>query len=86
MISNAFDTSFGRNTLTKEKTNKMMTHSIESTFVTLQPKQTPKTSSVVYESIEDYTAKTGKRFRMTKDQKARNISREEAFKEFNKGN
>jgi hypothetical protein len=35
-----------------------------------------------YESIEQYTQVTGKRFRMTKDQKARNISREEAFQEF----
>jgi len=86
MISNAFDTSFGRNTFTKEKTNKMMTHNTESTGANPQPQQNPKTTSVVYESIEDYTAKTGKRFRMTKDQKTRNISREEAFTEFNKGN
>lgn len=37
--------------------------------------------STMYESIEDYTAKTGKRFRMTKDQKSRNLTREQAFKE-----
>jgi hypothetical protein len=37
----------------------------------------------VYDSIEDYSVKTGKRFRMTKEQKARNLSREEAFIEFN---
>tara|TARA_R110002020_G_scaffold281534_5_gene497225 strand:- start:231 stop:476 length:246 start_codon:yes stop_codon:yes gene_type:complete len=36
----------------------------------------------LYESIEDYTAKTGKRFRMTKDQKQRNLTRDEAFSEF----
>jgi len=35
-----------------------------------------------YESIEHYTQTTGKRFRITKDQKARGISREEAFQEF----
>jgi len=35
----------------------------------------------MYESIEDYTTKTGKRFRMTKNQKARDLSREDAFTE-----
>lgn len=39
-------------------------------------------SELRYESIDQYTQATGKRFRMTKDQKARNISREEAFQEF----
>ena len=37
--------------------------------------------TLVYESIEDYTSKTGKRFRMLKDQKARGLTREEAFTE-----
>ena len=37
----------------------------------------PKTA--LYESIEDYTEKTGKRFRMTKDQKNLGLTREEAF-------
>ena len=36
----------------------------------------------VYESIEDYTQKTGKRFRMTKDQKDRDLTRDQAFEEF----
>ena len=36
---------------------------------------------VVYESIADYTEKTGKRFRMRRDQKERGLTREEAFKE-----
>ena len=40
-----------------------------------------QTDNPVYESIEDYTAQTGKRFRMTKDQKSRNLSREQAFTE-----
>lgn len=35
-----------------------------------------------YESIDQYSQVTGKRFRMTKEQKARNISREDAFLEF----
>ena len=35
----------------------------------------------LYECIADYMEKTGKRFRMTKNQKARGLSREEAFSE-----
>lgn len=38
----------------------------------------------IYESIEDYTTKTGKRFRMKRDQKERGLTREEAFKEIHK--
>ena len=38
-----------------------------------------------FESIEHYTQSTGKRFRITKEQKARGISREEAFQEFLNG-
>ena len=41
-----------------------------------------KGSAPLYESFEDYTAKTGKRFRMTKDQKDRGLSRGDAFNEF----
>jgi len=40
-----------------------------------------KKPEIFYESIEDYTSKTGKRFRMNKDQKERNLSRDEAFRE-----
>jgi hypothetical protein len=36
----------------------------------------------LYESIDDYTQKTGKRFRMTKEQKLRGLTRDTAFKEF----
>ena len=36
----------------------------------------------LYENIEDYKQKTGKRFRMTKDQKLRKLTREAAFIEF----
>jgi hypothetical protein len=35
----------------------------------------------LWESISDYSKQTGKRFRMTKEQKERGISREEAFTE-----
>lgn len=41
-----------------------------------------KPQGAFYESIEEYTKLTRKRFRMTKDQKNRNLSREEAFQEF----
>ena len=37
--------------------------------------------ALVFESIEDYNRKTGKRFRITKDQKERGLNREDAFKE-----
>jgi hypothetical protein len=49
-----------------------------------EPMKSPiaeQTLTQVYESIEDYTAQTGKRFRMTKEQKSRNLSREQAFSE-----
>jgi len=36
----------------------------------------------LFESIEQYQATSGKRFRMTKDQISRGISREDAFQEF----
>jgi len=45
----------------------------------------PIPSTPVYESIEDYTVQTGKRFRMTKEQKQRELSREEAFNETHGG-
>lgn len=48
---------------------------------TLRSKDEPQ-GDPLFESIEAYTKATGKRFRMTKDQIDRGISREEAFKEF----
>lgn len=39
-------------------------------------------SKAKYQTIEEYSQATGKRFRMTKEQAERNISREEAFREF----
>jgi len=35
----------------------------------------------VYESVEDYATKTGKRFRMLKEQKERGLTRDQAFNE-----
>jgi len=43
---------------------------------------TSKDSNSEYSSIEEYTKKTGKRFRMTKNQTDRGLTREEAFFEF----
>ena len=40
-----------------------------------------KKPEVIYENIEDYTTKTGKRFRMNKDQKEWGLSREDDFGE-----
>ena len=67
LIDEAFDKAFGR--------------SVEKSEPTPEPycKAQPTTSSL-YESIEDYTAQTGKRFRMTKAQKELGMTREEAFK------
>ena len=44
-------------------------------------KSSKEGASLMYESIEDYTAKTGKRFRMKREQKERGLTREQAFKE-----
>ena len=68
IINNAFDGAFGR----KETELK-----IEKPAPVI--KEQPKTPAL-YESIEDYTAQTGKRFRMTKNQKELGMTREEAFK------
>ena len=68
MINCAIDGAFGR----KISTPKMP-----------QPAPKKEQSDIIpalYESIEDYTAKTGKRFRMTKRQKELKMTREEAFK------
>ena len=66
LIDDAFDKVFGRSEEKSEKT--YAPHSEK------QPKTAP-----LYESIEDYTAKTGKRFRMTKEHKNLGLTREESF-------
>jgi hypothetical protein len=68
LIDEAFAKAFGRSTDKSEKTYAPYS------------KEQPTTSSL-YESIEDYTAQTGKRFRMTKEQKNLGLTREEAFTE-----
>ena len=46
------------------------------------PDATPATATLPYSTIAEYTAHTGKRYRMTKDQKQRELTREAAFAEF----
>ena len=41
-----------------------------------------KENSSLYESVDDYKEKTGKRFRRTKDQMARGLTVEQSFEEF----
>ena len=67
IIDEAFDKVFGRG------------NDIKETKAAPKEELTP-TTPALYESIEDYTAKTGKRFRMTKTQKELGMTREEAFK------
>ena len=59
----------------KKDTKKMQTEPMKPAPVEEQ------SNTPMYESIEDYTAKTGKRFRMTKNQKELGFTREEAFNE-----
>ena len=46
-----------------------------------EKKETISSPSAGYSSIKEYTAATGKRFRMTKDQKERGLTRDQAFAE-----
>ena len=46
-----------------------------------EKKEVSHSANPEYVSIEEYTGKTGKRFRMTKDQMDRGLTREEAFEE-----
>ena len=78
----------------KDRTFEILSKLIDDVFSThynkdkemqIEPMKTlpggENSETLVYESIEDYTAETGKRFRMTKDQKQRDLSREQAFNE-----
>jgi flagellar biosynthesis chaperone FliJ len=47
----------------------------------LSKAKAPEPTIQEYKNIEDYQRKTGKRFRMLKEQKERGLSREEAFDE-----
>jgi|TARA_A100000172_G_scaffold24677_2_gene14418 hypothetical protein len=46
-----------------------------------EKKETISSPSAGYSSIKEYTEQTGKRFRMSKNQKERGLTREEAFVE-----
>jgi hypothetical protein len=71
LVDSAFDKHF--------KGKKMDTNQPQFT----QPTQaTAENSSPKYLTVEEYTKATGKRFRMTKEQVQREITREQAFAEF----
>jgi len=46
-----------------------------------EKKEKPPLGGSGYASIEEYTEQTGRRFRTSKDQKERGLTREEAFAE-----
>tara|TARA_R100001594_G_scaffold92484_1_gene126804 strand:- start:146 stop:409 length:264 start_codon:yes stop_codon:yes gene_type:complete len=74
-----YDSDAHLNEVLQQVISDLIEESIEKHFDGQKP-------TVIYENIEDYNRKTGKRFRMTKDQKERGLSRQEAFHEsFNKG-
>lgn len=80
MVDTHFDRHFAR---TKEKTmntENQMQPEINENQAVATPKQNVNRR---YESIDHYSRETGKRFRMTKDQKQRNLTRKQAFEEFN---
>jgi len=90
LINGAFDDTFGRKTTKPKVKRPIMKKQYELPSQEEQPIDTPIIDAIIsisrgqetlYESIEDYVAKTGKRFRMTKDQKHRELSREQAFNE-----
>jgi hypothetical protein len=87
-ISDAIDEVFGRFPK-KEKTKKKPMNTdneakidIVATPGSLQFVLTDVDESVQYESIDEYKQRTGKRFRMLKEQKERGLTREQAFAEF----
>ena len=86
LINGAFDDVFGRKTGDRKVPNtkamasnpavgEIMTDDLTD-FVAPDKEHFPN----LYESIEDYTTQTGKRFRMTKKQKELGMTREQAFK------
>ena len=91
-INDAFNVAFGRKQdsysekykKTPQPKAKVIKPKLEKPMMQVQPIPSAPgehTTTPLYESIEDYTAKTGKRFRMTKEQKQRELSREQAFNE-----
>ena len=58
-----------------------MISSIFSSSLKEEPTEEPKADDTP-QTIEEYTRLTGKRFRMTKNQKESGLSRQDAFQEF----
>ena len=79
LLSQMIDDAFSNHYNKKEKKmeNQPQPEPRESELIVAQAER----STTAYLTIEDYTRQTGKRFRMTKDQKARDLSREQAFTE-----
>jgi len=73
----------------EDKTFDLLTQMIDKAFSNYYKKEKKMETvaapveqpTTFYESIEDYTTVTGKRFRMTKEQKQRGLTRDEAFTE-----
>tara|TARA_R100000008_G_C3575755_1_gene165138 strand:+ start:1081 stop:1317 length:237 start_codon:yes stop_codon:yes gene_type:complete len=62
-----------------EQVAKMFNDAID---VCIEEYYSKESKESLYESIEDYKKKTGKRFRRTKDQMARGLTVEDSFAEF----
>jgi len=66
----------------KDKFILQLDNMVETAFrKELSKAKEPVSETQKYKDIEDYTKKTGKRFRVLKEQKERGLSREEAFAE-----
>ena len=88
LINGAFDDVFGRKTGDRKKPNtKAMASSpavgeiMTDNLTDFIPEEDQPESNPAYTCIAEYTEQTGKRFRMTKEQKSRELSRDEAFNE-----
>ena len=88
LINGAFDDVFGRKTGDRKNPNtKVMASSpavgeiMTDDLTDFIPEEDQPESNPAYTCIAEYTEQTGKRFRMTKEQKSRELSRDEAFNE-----
>ena len=61
----------------------LLSNIIDDAFaqVFTEKKQVSNPSTPLYSNISEYTEQTGKRFRMSKDQKDRGLTRQQAFTE-----
>ena len=62
-----------------EQVEKMFNEVID---VCIQEFCSKESEDIIYESVDDYKTKTGKRYRRTKDQMSRGLTVEESFMEF----